>query len=113
MKKWIESKVDLIKTALFNLFAPNLYKLLYQRYMELRSMMDTLDEEYSVDISASYEKIRGLTEENIALKNDNTTLMKDNEYLHSVLTQTVKELSTLTAEYNGNAVHTKEASADC
>ena len=113
MKKWIDSKVDLIKTALFNLFAPNLCKLLYTRYTELRDRMDALDEEYSEDISAAHDEIKNLTSENLSLRSDNVVLTKDNEYLHSVLTQTVKELSALTAEYTGNAVHTEEASADC
>ena len=65
---FIRSKIDYLKTLLWNLFAPNMYKLLYQRYMELRDALDERDEEYEIDITLADEKNRALTAENLELK---------------------------------------------
>lgn len=65
---FIRSKIDYLKTLLWNLFAPNMYKLLYQRYMELRDALDERDEEYEIDITLADEKNRALTAENLELR---------------------------------------------
>ena len=65
---FIRSKIDYLKTLLWNLFAPNMYKLLYQRYMELRDALDERDEEYETDIMLADEKNRALTAENLELR---------------------------------------------
>lgn len=65
---FIRSKIDYLKTLLWNLFAPNMYKLLYQRYMELRDALDERDEEYETDITLADEKNRALMAENLELR---------------------------------------------
>lgn len=56
MKLWWWSKVDLVKTVLFNWFAPNLYKLLKSRYDEMVTQMAELDEQYEADLNELIEE---------------------------------------------------------
>lgn len=65
---FMRSKIDYLKTVLWNLFAPNMYKLLYQRYIEMRDALDERDEEYETDITLADEKNRALMAENERLR---------------------------------------------
>lgn len=65
---FIRSEIDYLKTLLWNLFAPNVYKLLYQRYIEMRDALDERDEEYETDITLADEKNRALMAENERLR---------------------------------------------
>lgn len=74
---FMRSKIDYLKTLLWNLFAPNMYKLLYQRYMELRDALDERDEEYETDITLADEKNRALMAENLELRKRLDSLTDD------------------------------------
>ena len=87
---FIRSKIDYLKTLLWNLFAPNMYKLLYQRYMELRDALDERDEEYETDITLADEKSRALTAENLELKKRLDSLTDNIRKMIDDMSKTVK-----------------------
>ena len=87
---FIRSKIDYLKTLLWNLFAPNMYKLLYQRYMELRDALDERDEEYETDITLADEKNRELTAENLELKKRLDSLTDNIRKMIDDMSKTVK-----------------------
>ena len=87
---FIRSKIDYLKTLLWNLFAPNMYKLLYQRYMELRDALDERDEEYEADITLADEKNRALTAENLELKKRLDSLTDNIRKMIDDMSKTVK-----------------------
>ena len=87
---FIRSKIDYLKTLLWNLFAPNMYKLLYQRYMELRDALDERDEEYETDITRADEKNRALTAENLELRKRLDSLTYNIRKMIDDMSKTVK-----------------------
>lgn len=87
---FIRSKIDYFKTLLWNLFAPNMYKLLYQRYMELRDALDERDEEYETDITLADEKNRALTAENLELRKRLDSLTDQIRKMIDDMSKTVK-----------------------
>lgn len=85
------AKIDYLKTLGWNLFAPNLYKHLVQRYSELMDALDERDEEYDTDINLA-------DEENRRLKAENQKLMAENAELLHRLTKITEALSGEGAE---------------
>lgn len=85
------AKIDYLKTLGWNLFAPNLYKHLVQRYSELMGALDERDEEYDTDINLA-------DEENRRLKAENQKLMAENAELLRRLTKITEVLSGEGAE---------------
>ena len=87
---FMRSKIDYLKTLLWNLFAPNMDKLLYQRYMELRDALDERDEEYETDITLADEKSRALTAENLELRRRLDSLTDNIRKMIDDMSKTVK-----------------------
>lgn len=66
----IEAKIDLIKTILFNVFAPNLAKHITRRYWEMYDALQERDEEYELDMNDAWERIHALESELEQLKGE-------------------------------------------
>lgn len=64
---YINMKADAAKTVLWNLFAPNYFKLLQSRYAEMKHALDIRDHEYEADMDE-------LQAENDALRAENEQL---------------------------------------
>ena len=70
LKDGVAAKVDLIKTILFNTFAPNLTKHITRRYWEMYDALRDRDEEYETDLNDAWERIRELEAELKQLKGE-------------------------------------------
>ncbi len=66
----IAAKVDLVKTILFNIFAPNLTKHITRRYWEMYDALQDRDEEYETDVNDAWERIDRLEAELKQLKSE-------------------------------------------
>lgn len=64
----IAAKIDLAKTVLFNVFAPNLTKHITRRYWEMYDALQDRDEEYETDVNDAWERIHELEAELEQLK---------------------------------------------
>ena len=64
----IAAKADLVKTILFNIFAPNLTKHITRRYWEMYDALRDRDEEYETDVNDAWERIHELEAELEQLK---------------------------------------------
>ena len=64
----IAAKADLVKTILFNIFAPNLTKHITRRYWEMYDALQDRDEEYETDVNDAWERIHELEAELEQLK---------------------------------------------
>lgn len=64
----IAANIDLAKTVLFNIFAPNLTKHITRRYWEMYDALQDRDEEYETDVNDAWERIHELEAELEQLK---------------------------------------------
>lgn len=64
----IAAKIDLAKTVLFNIFAPNLTKHITRRYWEMYDALQDRDEEYETDVNDAWKRIHELETELERLK---------------------------------------------
>ena len=68
LKEKATAKVDLVKSILFNIFAPNLTKHITKRYWEMYDALQDRDEEYETDVNDAWERIHELETELEQLK---------------------------------------------
>lgn len=66
----ISARVDLVKTILFNIFAPSLTKHITRRYWEMYDALQDRDEEYELDVNDAWERIHQLEAELEQLKSE-------------------------------------------
>lgn len=93
IKLWWFQKIDLVKTALWNTFAPNYYKLLEKRYVEMRDALDARDEEYEADLNELADENSKLVEELEKVKAERDKYESDYSHIRDRIQEMVAHLA--------------------